>query len=85
MTDASWGLVFVLGLAALVALLFMVMIWQVFRTKQAKISTRIDGAQEAAYRELAVRATETQERAIAELSELRDRVNELERTLKEAG
>lgn len=85
MSEAGWGIVFVLGLAALIALLLAVLIWQVFKTQQARTVSMNTSTHDNAYRELAVRAIEAQEAAVTELTDLRGRVSELERILKEVG
>jgi Tfp pilus assembly protein PilO len=63
-----------------------VTVWQGFATWRARMSI----AREAAYRDLAEQATQAQSRpadrldqAVTELAELRRRVSELERMLKE--
>lgn len=79
---------FVLGLFALITLIAVVIIWQVFSVARAKASA----AREQAYQQLAARATETQERiandlgrATEDLGELRQRVATIEKLLREVG
>lgn len=90
MSAEGWGITFILVLAALIALLIAIVLWQVFKTKQMNSTSRTAIAQDEAYRKLAEQATEAQERtaeelskATAELTDLRTRVSELERILKE--
>jgi hypothetical protein len=87
----GWGSVFfVLGFMAIIAMVSVVLIWQVFRTRQATIESRARIAQEEAYRRLAEEATSVQNRTAAELAQLtegmadlRVRVATIERMLRE--
>lgn len=92
MSDTGWGSVFVLGLAALVAIILVAIIWQVFKTAQTKTAADATFAQEAAYRTLAegaVRAqqstAEWQRKMATDLADLRDRVAAMEKLLREVG
>ena len=88
---AGWGSVFfVLGIMTIVAMVSVVLIWQVFRTRQATIESRAKIAQEEAYRRLAEEAMSVQHRTAAELTQLtegiadlRVRVATIERVLRE--
>lgn len=88
---AGWGSVFfVLGIMTIAALVAVVIIWQVFRTRQATIESRAQIAQEEAYRRLAEESTSVQKRTASELdqltegmADLRVRVASIERMLRE--
>jgi hypothetical protein len=88
---SGWGSVFfVLGIMMIFAVVASVLIWQIFRTRQATIESRARIAQEEAYRRLAEEATSVQNRTAAELSQLtegmadlRVRVATIERVLRE--
>jgi hypothetical protein len=78
--------VFLLGSCAVMTAAVIVLVWQGFATWRARMSI----AREEAYRKLAEQATQAQSRAadrldqtVTELAELRRRVAELERMLKE--
>jgi uncharacterized membrane protein len=80
--------VFVHGSFAAIMAAVIVLVWQGFVTWRARMSV----AREEAYRKLAEQATEAQsrtadclEKALTELTELRQRTAELERILKEVG
>lgn len=85
----GWPLAFFLvGLFLCLASVLVVGIWQGFSSYRARVSV----AREGAYRQLADDAIRAQERtadrldrAVAELTEIRDRTAELERMLKEVG
>jgi heme/copper-type cytochrome/quinol oxidase subunit 2 len=88
---AGWGSVFfVLGIMTIVAIVATVLIWQIFRTRQATIESRARIAQEEVYRRLAEEGTSAQNRTAAELTQLtegmadlRVRVATIERMLRE--
>jgi hypothetical protein len=78
--------VFVLGMLAIFATVGIVVVWQALVTWRSRMSV----AREEAYRNLAEQVTQAQlriadslEKAVTELSELRQRTAELERLLKE--
>lgn len=82
------GITFVLVLATLGVVLLTVVIWQLFVTWRARAAL----AREDEYRKLAERSIATQEqiaqelaRAVEGLSDVRGRVTEMERMLKEVG
>jgi Tfp pilus assembly protein FimT len=84
----AWGMMFVLGLLALLTVLIVAVVWQVFATQRAKVSA--DRNHE--YRKLAERSsaaqqrTAEQQRKISEdLGELRNRVSAIEKLLQESG
>ena len=88
MNAEAWGMIFVLGLLALITVLIVVFIWQVFATSRARASA----AREEAYQKLAERSVEAQERTAGEqqkisedLSDLRARVAAIEKLLREVG
>ena len=80
--------VFLVGFFFAIASVLIVLIWQGMTTWRARMSV----AREAAYRQLADDSVKAQERtadrldrAVAELTDLRQRTAELERLLKEVG
>ena len=92
MSDTGWGIVFLLGIIAAVALIISISVWQVFRTQQAEAASKVALTHDGAYRilaeetSLAVRkSTELQERMATELTELRARLTTVERLLKDVG
>ena len=92
MSDAGWGIVFVLVLAVAVAALIALVVWQSFKVWQTRITTGVAAAHDESYRKLAEDATAAQ-RAIAEdqrtiagdLAEVRSRVTAIETLLREVG
>jgi hypothetical protein len=83
-TAVIFGLPVILGFIAVI----IVVIWQIFATYRARMSV----AREQAYRDLAAKAIEIDQRsadgidrALRELIEIRSRTTELERLLKEVG
>lgn len=88
---SGWGSVFfTLGMMTIFALVGTVLIWQIFRTRQATIESRAHIAQEEAYRRLAEEMTSVQKRTASELdqltegiADLRVRVASIERMLRE--
>ena len=92
MGDTGWGIVFVLGITVAVAVVLVVVIWQVFAVARAKTVAEITAASDDAYRTLAKQATaaqqtsaEQQERIATELAALRSRVTAIEQLLREVG
>ena len=85
--QAAWsGTIFVMVMSALGVAIVIVLIWQIFATRRARAVLK----REDEYRKLAERATVAQEQAAqgfsrvaAELEDLRARVAEMERVLKE--
>jgi hypothetical protein len=99
MGDTGWGIVFVLTIGVVVAALVALTIWLSFRIWQTRVTISSSTAQDADYRSLAVDATESQ-RAIAksqqelanqqrqsaaDLAELRGRVTNIEKLLRDVG
>lgn len=88
---AGWGSVMlVVGGMVLTFGLIAMLIWQIFRTRQATIENRAMIAHEEAYRRLVEEATSVQNRTAAELNQLtegmadlRVRVTNIERLLRE--
>ena len=88
---SGWGSVlFTLGMMAIFAVVASILIWQVFRTRQATIESRAQIAREEAYRRLAEESVSVQNRTAAELAQLtegmadlRVRIATIERMLRE--
>lgn len=88
MTSEALGMAFVLGLLTLIAIVIVVVVWQVFATWRAKASV----AREEAYQQLAERATaaaqqavENQQQMSAGMDEVRARVASIEQILRDVG
>ena len=86
-TDWAEASIAIAGIA-FVTVVVSILIWQIFSTGRTGLSAK----RENAYRKLAEESTEVQkriaatlERAVAELTDLRNRTAELERMLKEVG
>jgi uncharacterized membrane protein len=92
MGDAGWGIVFVLGMTAFVAVIIVVVLWQIFSVARTKVTAETELARDDAYRTLAREATAAQQ-AIAEeqrkiardLTDLRDRMISVEKMMREVG
>jgi hypothetical protein len=91
-SDSGWGIVFILGLAAVIMVVAVVVIWQVFKTAQTKVEADVIVARDDAYRQLAAQSTaaqqkiaEEQQRIAAALSDLQLRVTAIEKLLREVG
>lgn len=92
MSDSGWGIVFVLGLAVLIAVILVAVIWGIFSTARTKTIADAVVAQDGAYRKLAEEATaaqrliaEQQERLVTDVADLRRRVAAMEQMLREVG
>lgn len=88
MDQASWGNVIAIVFLLVIASILIVIIWQVFATRRASAALLRDDE----YKKLAERGTTAQEHiaqelgaARAELADLRCRVAEVERMMKEVG
>lgn len=87
--EFSWPLaLFLVGFFAAIAGTVSLIIWQVFATSRARMSI----AREEAFRNLTndlatyqSRLADTLERSASELSEIRQRIGEVERLLREVG
>jgi predicted negative regulator of RcsB-dependent stress response len=99
MGDTGWGIVFVLTIGVVLAALVALTIWLSFRIWQTRVTISTSSAHDADYRTLATDATETQ-RAIAkaqqelaaqqrqsaaDLAELRGRITNIEKLLRDVG
>lgn len=80
------------GFTFLVAglILILMLAWQMFKTRQTRITSRAEIARDEAYRKLAEEAilaqqkmTENQGKMVKELSELRVRITSIEKVLHE--
>jgi biopolymer transport protein ExbB/TolQ len=77
MSDAGWGIVFVLGLSLMITVIFCLIFWQAMKTGRVKDRHRYMAERTEEYRSLATRVTEAQETAARELTTLREDVNDL--------
>jgi hypothetical protein len=73
------GMWFAFGLMALITLILVVVIWQLFATRRAHAALTRDDA----YKKLAEAATEAQRKSAEDLADLRERVIRIEKMLKE--
>lgn len=90
MSDAGWGIIFVLGITLMLSMIITIVIWQVFKTRQTSTTAQITASGVDSYRKLAEQATLAQEQtaerleAMAEdMSDLRARVGEMEKMMRE--
>jgi hypothetical protein len=90
---SGWGSV-ILAACAVVAFMTMltVVLWQVFRTWQARLDARVTLARDEDYKALAEQSTTAQkrmaseqERLSADLGEIRNRIASIEKMLAEVG
>jgi hypothetical protein len=73
------GMWFAFGLMLLITVILVVVIWQLFATRRAHAVL----ARDEAYKKLAEQAAETQQRTLEDLADLKQRVANIERVLKE--
>ena len=72
-------MLFAFGLMLLITIIIVVIIWQLFATRRAHaVLTR-----DEAYRKLAEESTHAQQLTAAELSDLRHRIERIEKVLQE--
>lgn len=79
MNSEAWGILLVMVFLALIAAIIIVVIWQVFANQRAKATL----ARDEAYRKLAEQVNEGQQQTREDLKELKERVANIERVLKE--
>ena len=92
MSDAGWGIVFVVALTAIVSAVITVTIWQAFKTQQRRIETNATIENEAVYRTLLEDVGSVQRdlsigqrTMIEELAQVRLRLTAIETLLREVG
>lgn len=85
MSDAGWGITFILVLAALIAVIAVVVIWQLFRTTQTRITTSATADDIQTYQRLQEETLKSQQQLIAEIGELKTRLGNVERLLRDVG
>lgn len=99
MGDTGWGIVFVLTIGVVVAALVALTIWLSFRIWQTRVTISSSTAHDSDYRSLAADATESQRtiaksqqelanqqrQSAADLAELRGRVTNIEKLLRDVG
>jgi len=76
---AAFGMVFTLGILALATIIIVVSIWQFAANERAKASI----AREEAYRKLAEETAKTQTEIAEALKEIRPKITEIEKLLRE--
>lgn len=73
------GMWFAFGLILLMTAIIIVVIWQIFATRRAHAVI----ARDEAYRKLAEQVAKTQQRTAEDLADMRERLERIERVLKE--
>jgi hypothetical protein len=92
MGEQGWDVVFVLGIVLAVAAIIIVATWQIFAVGRTSVSAGAEMARDDEYRTLARDATAAQQ-AIAEeqrkiardLADLRERMESVEKMMREVG
>lgn len=92
MSDAGWGIIFLLGIITSVAAIISITVWQGFRTQQTKTTSKVALTHDGAYRALAEETSATirqyadqQARIASELGDLRNRLAKVEKLLSDVG
>lgn len=92
MSDAGWGIVFILGLTVAIAAVAIVAIWQGLIFQRTKVTSQAEAARDDAYRTLAREATATQQAILEEqrkiardVADLRERMASVEKMMREVG
>lgn len=90
MSDAGWGIIFILGLVIVVGFVLAILIWQIFKTNQTKTVAQIQASGADSYRKLAEQTAESQaqtaerlEKLTEDVGDLRQRVASIEKMLSE--
>ncbi|QGG47018.1 hypothetical protein [Heliorestis convoluta] len=90
MSEEIFGMVFVLILFSLITIVIAVAITQALKTARAKTSNMAEFARDEAYRKLAEevvsvqrKMSEDQEKIVKDLSEMKVRINAIEKMLRE--
>jgi hypothetical protein len=73
------GMWFAFGMTVLFTIIITVIIWQLFATRRAHAVL----ARDEAYRKLAEQATETQKKTAEDLTDVRQRIERIEKILKD--
>jgi hypothetical protein len=76
---AVWGMMFAFGLMLLITVILVVVVWQLFTTRRAHAVL----ARDEAFRKLAEQATDAQHKTAEDLADIRQRIERIERVLKE--
>lgn len=84
------GMGFVLVILTLLTVLIVSVVWQGFKSWQIKTASKAEIARDEAYRKLAAEAVsvqqklaEDQQRMVKDLSEMKERINAMEKMLRE--
>lgn len=88
---SGWGsVIFVISIVAIVAAVALVLIWQIFKTSQARTAAAVTAARDEAYRKLAEQSALAQETMAADfatlntsIADLRERVASIEKMMRE--
>lgn len=85
MSEAGWGITFILVLSALIAVIAIVVIWQLFRTTQARIQASATTEDVQTYQRLHEETLKAQQQLISEITELKTRLGNVEKLLRDVG
>ncbi|MCG0313403.1 MAG: hypothetical protein L5657_01920 [Calditerricola sp.] len=77
------GMWFALAMNLMITVVIVVLIWQIFKYRQTKLMSQAEIARDEAYRKLAEEAVAVQRKISEELADLRNRVEAIERMLRE--
>ena len=75
--------VFALAIITMLFILVVVLVWQGFKTWQARTVSLAEIAREEAYRKLAEEAVAVQQKMAADLKDLRTRITAMEKILRD--
>jgi len=77
------GMWFALAMNLMITVVIVVLIWQIFKYRQTKLMSQAEIARDEAYRKLAEEAVAVQRKISEDLADLRNRVEAIERMLRE--
>lgn len=77
------GEVFALAIITMIFILIVILVWQGFKTWQARTLNLAEIAREEAYRKLAEEAVLVQQKMAADLADVRTRITTMEKILKD--
>ncbi|MEL7567801.1 MAG: hypothetical protein AAGU27_23390 [Dehalobacterium sp.] len=83
MNNEFAGMSFALVILILVTIVAVILIWQLFKSWQIKMASRAEIARDEAYRKLAEEAVSVQKKIGEDLSDLRTRIESIEKILRE--
>lgn len=77
------GMWFALAMSLMITVFIVVLIWQIFKYRQTKLMSQAEIARDEAYHKLAEEAVAVQRKISEDLADLRNRVEAIERMLRE--